>query len=90
MTSHQRLAGTTALVTGGGQGIGRGIALALAADGADVVVTGRTEKTLRAVVAEIEERGAAGHAVVGDVGQRDEVDRMVEETVRTFGGWTSS
>ncbi|WP_329176317.1 SDR family oxidoreductase [Streptomyces decoyicus] len=86
MTSHQRLAGTTALVTGGGQGIGRGIALALAADGADVVVTGRTEKTLRAVVAEIEERGAAGHAVVGDVGQRDEVDRMVEATVRTFGG----
>ncbi|MFC9502131.1 SDR family NAD(P)-dependent oxidoreductase [Streptomyces sp. NPDC057002] len=82
----QRLSGRTALVTGGGQGVGRGIALALAADGAAVVITGRTESRLKDAVAEIVERGGRAHAVVGDVGERADVDRMVSETVREFGG----
>ncbi|MGW1780519.1 SDR family NAD(P)-dependent oxidoreductase [Streptomyces sp. NPDC002143] len=81
-----RLSGKTALVTGGGQGVGRGIALALAAQGAAVAITGRTERTLKDTAAEIAARGGRALTVLGDVGERDDVDRMVAETVREFGG----
>ncbi|MEU9410849.1 SDR family oxidoreductase [Streptomyces sp. NPDC048281] len=81
-----RLAGRTALVTGGGQGVGRGIALALAAEGASVVISGRTETTLKDTAREIAERGGRVRTVVGDVGDRDDVEHMVAETVREFGG----
>ncbi|NGO42203.1 SDR family NAD(P)-dependent oxidoreductase [Streptomyces ureilyticus] len=80
-----RLAGKVALVTGGGQGVGRGIALALAAEGAAVVISGRTESKLKDTAAEIAERGGRACTVAGDVGERDDVDRMVAETVREFG-----
>jgi NAD(P)-dependent dehydrogenase (short-subunit alcohol dehydrogenase family) len=53
----------TAVVTGGGRGIGRGIALGLAAAGARVVVAGRTSATLASTVAEIEELGGKAIAV---------------------------
>ncbi|MFJ9907995.1 SDR family NAD(P)-dependent oxidoreductase [Streptomyces sp. NPDC101152] len=82
----RRLAGKTALVTGGGQGVGRGIALALAAEGAAVVITGRTEERLKESARMIAERGGRVHTVVGDVGERADIDRMVAETVREFGG----
>ncbi|WP_405812985.1 SDR family oxidoreductase [Streptomyces sp. NBC_01390] len=82
----RRLAGKTALVTGGGQGVGRGIALALAAEGAAVVITGRTEATLKETAGEITGRGGRAHTVIGDVGERADIDRMVAETVREFGG----
>jgi NAD(P)-dependent dehydrogenase (short-subunit alcohol dehydrogenase family) len=65
--------------------VGRGIALALAAAGAFVVITGRTENKLKDTADEITERGGRAHTVVGDVGERDDVDRMVAETVREFG-----
>ncbi|MFJ1968157.1 SDR family NAD(P)-dependent oxidoreductase [Streptomyces sp. NPDC087903] len=81
-----RLTGRTALVTGGGQGVGRGIALALAAEGAAVAITGRTEGKLKDVAEEIAGRGGRAHTVVGDVGEREDVDRMVAETVERFGG----
>ena len=61
------LHGQTAIVTGGGQGIGREIALALAAGGAAVVLTGRTASTLASVVAEVEHHGGKALAVVADV-----------------------
>ncbi|MGW0582394.1 SDR family NAD(P)-dependent oxidoreductase [Streptomyces sp. NPDC002920] len=80
-----RLSGRAALVTGGGQGVGRGIALALAAEGAAVVITGRTERTMKDTADEIAGRGGRVHTVLGDVGDRDDVDRMVAETVREFG-----
>ena len=82
----RRLAGKTALVTGGGQGVGRGIALALATEGAAVVITGRTEERLKESARMIAERGGRVHTVVGDVGERADIDRMVAETVRGFGG----
>ncbi|MFF0156510.1 SDR family NAD(P)-dependent oxidoreductase [Streptomyces sp. NPDC005263] len=81
-----RLSGKTALVTGGGQGVGRGIALALAAEGAAVAITGRTESKLKETAGEIAGRGGRALTVVGDVGERHDVDRMVAETVREFGG----
>ena len=63
-----------ALVTGGGRGIGAGIARELAADGWAVTVTGRTRDQVEAVAAEI-----GGTAVVGDVSKREDVERMLAE-----------
>ena len=56
-----RLQGKVALVTGAGQGVGQGIAYALAAEGAAVAVTGRTASKLDDTVAGIRERGGKGH-----------------------------
>ena len=61
-----------ALVTGGGRGIGAGIARELAAAGWHVTVTGRTSEQVEEVAAEI-----GGSAVVGDVSQREDVERML-------------
>jgi 3-oxoacyl-[acyl-carrier protein] reductase len=61
-----------ALVTGGGRGVGAGIARELAAAGWHVTVTGRTAEQIEAVAAEI-----GGDAVVGDVSRREDVGRMV-------------
>jgi 3-oxoacyl-[acyl-carrier protein] reductase len=68
------LAGQTALVTGGGRGIGANIARELAAAGMRVTVTGRTREQVEAVAEEV-----GGLAVVGDVSRRDDVARMIEE-----------
>jgi meso-butanediol dehydrogenase / (S,S)-butanediol dehydrogenase / diacetyl reductase len=75
-----------ALVTGGGQGVGRGIALALAEEGAAVVLLGRTEETLRSVQREITEGGGSAEIVVADVRRPADVDRAVRETVEHLGG----
>ena len=61
-----------ALVTGGGRGIGAGIARELASAGWHVTVSGRTKEQIETVAAEI-----GGEAVVGDVSRRDDVERMV-------------
>jgi len=74
-----------AIVTGGGQGIGRGIAVGLAEAGADVVVAARTASDLDEVVALIEATGRRGLAVATDVMQTDHLEHLVAETVRVFG-----
>ena len=56
------LEGKTALITGGGQGVGQGIALALASKGANVVVTGRTLEKCETSAQLIEKRGATAMA----------------------------
>jgi NAD(P)-dependent dehydrogenase (short-subunit alcohol dehydrogenase family) len=63
-----------ALVTGGGRGIGESIARALAEDGYDVTVTGRTREQVEGVASSI-----GGQALVGDVSKRDDVDRWASE-----------
>jgi NAD(P)-dependent dehydrogenase (short-subunit alcohol dehydrogenase family) len=74
-----------ALVTGGGTGIGASTALALAADGVAVAVTGRRAEPLRAVVDEIESAGGTAVHVAGDVSSPEDAERMVGEAVAAFG-----
>lgn len=81
----KKLDGKVAIVTGGGQGVGRGVALALAKEGARVCVSGRTPATLRAVAGEIQKLGHQAIAVVCDVSKEDQVKNMVAEVVKQFG-----
>lgn len=82
---QKRLAGRTALVTGGGSGMGRAGALRLARDGAAVVVAGRRRAELDAVVLEIERAGGTALAVPTDVSEPAQVRALVDLTVATFG-----
>lgn len=79
------LDGKIALVTGAGQGVGKGIALALAAEGATVAVVGRTEKKLLSSVAEIVDRGGKASSVVCDVGDGEAIDACVDQVVADHG-----
>ena len=80
------LAGKVALVTGGGSGIGRASAVALAGQGVRVVVAGRRPDSLAETVREIESGGGYATAVVGDVRREADVTRMVGTAVETYGG----
>jgi 3-oxoacyl-[acyl-carrier protein] reductase len=80
------LAGRTAIVTGSGQNIGRGVALALARAGANVVLNGhRNVDALEAVAAEVRALGATPLVAVADVGDPDAVAHMVKRAQDTFG-----
>ena len=80
------LAGRIALVSGGSRGIGRAIALGLAADGADVAVNyRRDEESARATVAAIEQLGRRARAFAADVGEYEQCAAMVERVVAELG-----
>jgi 3-oxoacyl-[acyl-carrier protein] reductase len=82
-----RLDGKTALVTGGGRGIGRGIALEFAREGADVAVNYRRDQAAAdATVRDIEALGRRAVAVQGDVSDWAQVERMVTQAVDFLGG----
>ena len=80
------LSGRRALITGGGQGIGLGIAQALCAEGADVALMGRTESKVRAAAAQLSSTGATALALGGDVTKPADIERCVAATVDAFGG----
>jgi 2-hydroxycyclohexanecarboxyl-CoA dehydrogenase len=81
-----RLDGRIALVTGAGQGIGRGVALALAKEGAMVALAGRTLAKCEAVADEITAIGAKALPLACDVSVRSQVEQAVTATVEAFGG----
>ena len=79
------LEGRVALVTGGGRGIGRAIALELGRQGAAVVLSSRTQSDLDAVVEQIEAEGGRGHAAVCDALDREQVRALAPTTLEAFG-----
>lgn len=82
-----KLAGKTALVTGGGRGIGRGITLELAREGADVAINYRRDREAAdATAAEVRALGRRAVALQADVGDHGAVDAMVADAVRFLGG----
>lgn len=88
-----RLVGRAAIVTGASRGLGRAIALALAAEGAAVAVAGRTEEvwddrlpgTIGETVADIEAAGGRAVAVRADLTDRDQIARLVESAREALG-----
>jgi hypothetical protein len=81
-----RLKDKVAIVTGGGQGIGHGIALMFAREGAKVTIAQRTAEKLEQTTREIEEIGGEVLAIPTDVGKEEDVKRMIDATQERFGG----
>src|SRR5262245_52352574 len=84
--SHQSLMGRRALVTGAGRGIGRSVALALAAAGADVVLSARSSDEIEQVAKEVRGLGRRALALPCDVTDAGQVARMAEQAVAEWGG----
>jgi len=78
------LDGRVAIVTGAGRGIGRSIALTLAEAGADVVAAARTEREIGEVAEEVRQMGRKSLAIPTDLSKAEEIERMVEKTIREF------
>ena len=81
-----RLNDKRALVMGGGAGLGRAVAVSLAAEGAHVVVAGRTEEKLDDAVEEITAAGGRASALVWDLSQLDQIEAKVSQAVSQLGG----
>lgn len=85
MQGRTELSNKVAIVTGGGKGIGRSIALGLAGAGAKVVVAARTQPEIEAVAHEIESKGSAALAQATDVTASEQIDALVAATLQAFG-----
>ncbi len=79
------LKGKVAIVTGAGRGIGEGIALAMARNGARIVVNDMNTDNASGVVKQIEALGSKAIAVKADISKKAEVDAMIAETLKQFG-----
>jgi NAD(P)-dependent dehydrogenase (short-subunit alcohol dehydrogenase family) len=80
-----QLKGRVALVTGGATGIGKACALALAREGARVVISGRRENVGEEAVAEIRAAGGDVRFVRADVGRRADIESMIAQTIAAYG-----
>ncbi len=85
MAGNYHLNGKVAIVTGGGRGIGRAIALGLAGCGAKLVLASRTREELEKVVSEIEGTGGEATPVVTDLMVSEQINALVEATMKTYG-----
>ncbi len=82
----ERLAGQTAIVTGANSGIGRGVAVEMTKEGANVVVNWIfNEEATQEVLDEIKAEGGTAIAIKADVSKEDQVQAMFKETIETFG-----
>ncbi len=77
-----RLENKTAIITGGGSGIGLACARTFAREGANVVIFGRRQNPLKQAAEDI---GGQALAISGDIAKADDIDRLVEVTINTFG-----
>lgn len=84
-TSLFDLTNKKAIVTGGGRGLGRAIAIGLAEFGADVAVVARTASELQVTAQEIEKRGRAALVYPSDVSKKAEVERIVNDIIAQWG-----
>jgi NADP-dependent 3-hydroxy acid dehydrogenase YdfG len=78
------LDGRIAIITGGGTGIGRGIALAFARAGAKVVISGRRLEPLQETLTTIQENGGQGLLVQGDVSKETDVENLVRSALEAY------
>ena len=83
--SNFRLDGKTAIITGAAGGLGKPMAMAYAAAGANVVVASRNAENIREVAAEIEAHGQSALAVPVDITDEDQVDALIASTVDAYG-----
>jgi len=81
----ENLQGRKALITGGGRGLGKAAALALAAEGVDIAITGRNEDVLLQTVAELQAFGVKGIHSVFDVSDFDAVKKGITDIKAAFG-----
>ena len=79
------LEGKTAVITGSSRGLGFAIAKACAEQGANVVLAARTEATLHSAVAELRSRGYKVEGIVCDTAKLEDVERLAQRAVLTFG-----
>ena len=86
MQEHFRLDGKAVVVTGGGRGLGRGMAHALAAAGAKVMIAARTQQQLDRTVQEIRDAGGIASSFRADVTDSAQVNAMIDACVTQFGG----
>lgn len=81
----EKLSGKVALITGGGTGIGQGVAMRLSTEGCRVVLCGRRRSPLDEVLEAIHAQGGEGLVVEGDVSEVDDVERIVKSARDEFG-----